>query len=82
MALDRKAKDSRKYLRTKYSKQTERIVKLYALKQKMSWKSEEIGRFLDINKGTVAATLANLTRGTYTPFVYVDKYGVEGTCRF
>lgn len=83
MALSKRARVRRREFRQKYSSRTAKIVKLYALKRHLDWRSREIGERLDVNKMTVAATLANLTRGTYFPFANVDFYGgLTGECRF
>jgi len=83
MALSKRARARRKAFRQKYSSRTANIIKLYAMKRHLDWKSREIGDRLDVKKMSVAATLANLTRGTYHPFADVDPTrDVYGDCKF
>lgn len=85
MALSKRAKANRRAFAKRYSRRTAAIVRLYALKRHFEWRSREIDNRLSIgNFRTVAATLANLTRGTYHPFVDVDfnRDRVVGNCKY
>ena len=83
MALSKRALKNRREFRQKYSSRTAQILRLYALKRHLDWRSHEIGERLEVKKMTVAATLANLTRGTYFPFADRNAFGgVVGTCKF
>ena len=86
MALSQKAKVDRKKFTKKYSRKTAAIVRLYAMKRHLDWRSNEIGSRLTVNPRSVAATLANLTRGTYSPFAdipwFTSSRNVVGTCKY
>ncbi len=87
--LSTRARASRKAFAKRYSRRTAAIVKLYALKRHLDWRSREISEKLaqTTNFRSVAATLANLTRGTYHPFADVDFWNdsqnnVIGNCKY
>lgn len=82
MALSKTALSMRRIFRSKYGNRTASILKLYALKRHLNWRSNEIANKLDVSPRSVAATLANLTRGTYKPFAQASQDDVTGKCKF
>lgn len=85
--LSKRAKASRKAFAKKYSRRTAAIIRLYAMKRHLNWRSHEITEKLKYsNFRSVAATLANLTRGTYFPFadtgVWNNSDNITGDCRY
>jgi len=85
MALSKRAKANRRAFAKRYSRRTAAIVRLYALKRHLEWRSRQIDERLAVgNVMTVAATLAHLTRGTYHPYVDIDfnKDRMVGNCKY
>lgn len=68
----------RNQFRKEFSKTTAQIVQRIAKGKK----SREIADSLKLSVGTVATTRANLTRGVYTPFAYMQGDQVVGNCQF
>lgn len=62
-----------------YNTDTTRVAQLTA----RGWSNSQIARSTGLSTGTIAAIRANLTRGSYHPFVYVDKNGrYRGACKY
>lgn len=79
--VSKRAVASRRAFRKQYGQLTNDIVRLF-LKKKGTWRSWAIGADLQESPSTVAAVLANLTRGTYAPYVSISNSKVRGTCKF
>lgn len=78
MALSKSVTEMRRQFRDNYSSQTANIIKRLAKGQSCS----QIADALDVSVGTVGTTKGNLTRGLYTPYAYVVKGNVQGSCDF
>ena len=83
--ISKRARAARKTFRDKYGVLTGQIIREERKTRSVTLcQSEEIARKLCVGRGTVAAVLANLTRGTYAPYATVSPrtFAVKGTCRF
>lgn len=69
-------RNARRAFRKQYGSDRFRIVELLV----SGLSSTQVAGKLDVSVGTVAAVKANLTRGTYDPYVSVNDDGVGGTC--
>lgn len=78
MALTKKAIAARRKFRAKYSKRTANVVDYHV----RGWTNRDIAKKFNVKLGTVAATVANYTRGTYYPFADVIPGVTANSCRF
>lgn len=79
MALNKTERTARREFTKQYGSETNQVVRSIA----RGWDSNHIADSLDLSVMTVAAVRANLTRGSYTPFINGTRaVGFEGTCNF
>lgn len=79
MALSQNARNERRAFTSVYGSETSSVVRRIA----SGWSTERISDSLNLPETTVAAYRANVTRGTYYPFVAGDTVvGFEGSCQF
>lgn len=79
MALSSFARSERRAFTSFYGSETSRVVSRIA----SGWSTERIVNSLNVPETTVAAYRANVTRGTYAPFVSGDPVvGFEGSCNY
>ena len=69
-------RNARRSFRTRYGSDRFRIVELLVT----GLSSAVVATRLNVSVGTVAAVKANLTRGTYGPFVTVTDGVASGSC--